>query len=403
VPAAAPLPPLLTRPFLALLVAQASFGFSFASFFLLPKFVITELHAAPSDVGLVMASFGVASIVFIPLVGSWIDRFGRRPFVTAGGCVMFVAALGFLAVDRIGPLIYALRMLQGVGFSMAFISMSTMVTDQAPRERLGQAIGVFGVSILSMHAIAPAIAEEVAERFGWQWVFASAAAAAALCIALSRGLGERPLATHDATGAGLFEVALRPRSLRIVAVVALTGAAFGVMMTYPQPFSLELGRTQVRGFFIAYASAAVAMRLCFGTLADRVGRHRVSIGSLVVYGAAVLSMVWLRPSWLEPIGIVFGSAHGLFYPAFNALAVEPAAPDERGKLMALFNGGFNLGNSGATLTLGFVAERAGYPVVFAIAAAGAFAALILLVLSPEGRRAPVSALPLAAIPVTDPG
>ena len=52
--------------------------------------------------------------------------------------------------------------------------------------------------------------------------------------------------------------------------------------------------------------------------------------------------------------------------------------------MALFNGGFNLGNTGATLTLGFVAERAGYPAVFAIAAAAAFAALVLLVLSPEG-------------------
>ena len=330
-PAAASLPPLLTRRFVALLLAQASFGFSFASFFLLPKFVTTQLHGAPSEIGLVMAAFGVASIVFIPLVGSWIDRLGRRPFVTAGGCVMFVAALGFLAVDRVGPLIYALRMLQGIGFSMAFISMSTMVTDQAPRERLDAAIGVFGVSILSMHAVAPAIAEEVAERFGWSWVFVSAAVAAVLCIALSRGLEERPLATHEATGAGLIEVALRPRSLRIIAVVALTGAAFGVMMTYPQPFSLALGRTHVRGFFVAYASAAVAMRLLFGTLADRVGRHRVSIGSLVVYGAAVLSMMWLRPSWLAPIGVVFAPAHGLLYPAFNALAVEPAAPDERGR------------------------------------------------------------------------
>jgi len=385
------MPGLLTRSFAVLLLAQSSFGFGFSCFFLLPKFVSQELGGSPSEIGLVMAAFGATAIVFIPLVGDWIDRVGRRPFIVAGAIVMTLASLGFLAVDRVGPLLYALRMVQGIAFPAVFIAASTLVTDDAPPEHLGRAIGLFGVSILSMHALAPAVAEEVAGRVGWHAVFWMATASSLVCLASTPFIYDPPHARAAAGGPGILEVMRRPRSLRVGAVVALTGAAFGAMMTYPQPFALALGRSHVRGFFVAYALAAVAVRLGFGGLADRLGRRRVSLGSLVAYGAVVLAMAWLRPSLLEPLGLVFGAAHGLFYPAYNALAVEEAGPGERGKVMALFNGAFNLGSSGATLGLGFVAESFGYPAVFWIAAAGVAGSYALLRASPEGRHAPAAA------------
>jgi MFS family permease len=378
--------PLYTRSFVSLLLAQAAFGYSFSSFFLLPKFVTTELGAGPAQIGLVMAAFGATSVIFIPLVGSLVDRLGRKRFMTSGAILMSITALAFVRVHDVGPLIYLLRGVQGIAFAMTFIASATLVTDQAPPERMGQALGVFGVSMLSMHAIAPAIAEELATRWGWNPVFETAAAAALTCALLTYFVREPAPSPEDGeTLVSLLSVARRPRSLRIAAVVALSGAAFGAMMTYPQPFSLALGRTHVRGFFIAYALAAAFIRLGFGSLPDRLGRDRVSVLALVAYGFAVLAMASLRPWLLEPIGAFFGLAHGLFYPAFNALAVETAGPHERGKVMAIFNGAFNLGNSGATLLLGFLAAAAGYPAVFIVAAAGVFVAVGVLIRSPEGR------------------
>jgi MFS family permease len=390
------MPRLLTRSFVVLLLAQSSFAFGFSSFFLLPKFVTRTLGGSPSQIGLVMASFGATSIVFIPLVGDLIDRFGRRRFIVGGAALMAAVSLGFLAVDRVGPLLYGLRMLQGIAFAMVFISASTLVADDAPPEHLGRAIGLFGVSILSMHALAPAVAEEVAERVGWHAVFFMACASSLVCLASTPLIEERRHAHATADGPGILAVLRRPRSLRVGGVVGLTGAAFGAMMTYPQTFALALGRSQVRGFFVAYAVAAVAVRLGFGGLADRLGRRRVSLGSLVAYGSVVLAMGWLRPALLEPLGFAFGAAHGLFYPAYNALAVEEASASERGKVMALFNGAFNLGNSSATLALGFVAERFGYPSVFWIAGAGVFLSYALLRASPDGRHVPAGATAASA-------
>lgn len=380
------MPGLYTRSFVALVLAQSAFGYAFSSFFLLPKFITTELGAGPDLIGLVMASFGATSIFCIPLVGSLVDRFGRRRFMAAGAVVMAVTALGFLAVREVGPLLLALRALQGVAFSMTFIASSTLATDLAPPERLGQALGVFGVSMLSMHAIAPAIAETVVERASWDAVFVAAAVVSLFC-AVGAAFVREPAAREagDGAAASLLSLARRPRLQRIMIVTALSGAAFGVMMTYPQPFALSLGRENVRGFFIAYAIAAASVRLGFGSAADRLGRDRVSVVSLTAYAAVVLWMAWLRPGWLEPIGAAFGLAHGVFYPAFNALALDAAGPRERGKVMALYNGAFNAGNSCATLSLGFLAASAGYPAVFMTAAAGVLAGVVLLVRSPEGR------------------
>jgi MFS family permease len=311
--------------------------------------------------------------------------------MTAGAFLMAATGVGFLAVHDVGPLVYALRGTQGIAFAMTFIASATLASDLAPPERLGQALGIFGVSMLSMHAIAPAISEELALRSGWDGVFVTAAVAALLCAILTVAVREPPARPGAGEGASFVDVALRPRSLRIAGVIALSGAAFGAMMTYSQPFALALGRSHVRGFFVAYAVAAGVVRLGFGSTADRFGRDRVSLLSLLAYGAVVVGMAGLRGGLLEPMGALFGLAHGLFYPAFNALAVEGSEASERGKVMALFNGSFNVGNSCATLGLGFLAAEAGYPVVFLTAGAGVFLAAILLARSPEGsawRRTP---------------
>ena len=58
-------PRVLTRGFAALLLTQSAFGFSSASFQMLPKFLDRELGADASQIGAVMATFGLASVVAI--------------------------------------------------------------------------------------------------------------------------------------------------------------------------------------------------------------------------------------------------------------------------------------------------------------------------------------------------
>jgi MFS family permease len=369
-------------------VAQAAFGYAFSSFFLLPKFLAVELAAGPAEVGRLGAVCSVATVISMFVAGAWVDRIGRKPLLSAGALVMALASAGFVAVEEMGPLVYLLRLAQALAFSLAYVAGAALTVDRAPPERLGQALGYFGLTMLSMNAVAPAVVESLAASRGWAWAFASAALAALLCLLLSRGISEPPRRRPPAHGdAGIGAVALRRAALRAGLVMLLVGAAFSTMFTYYQLFALELGIEELRVFFIAYSAAAIFVRLGLGGLGDRWGRRRLAIASLLVYGVAVLAMVDLAEIGLAPIAVLFGLAHGLFYPAYSALAAEETPANDRGKLLALLQAWFNVGVAFSCYGLGMLADARGYPVIFAVAAACAFAAWAVVVLSPEGARA----------------
>lgn len=326
-----------------------------------------------------MAVNGAGAVVFLFAMGVLVDRHGRRPFLTGGAVLMTGTCLGFLAVHEMGPLIYVLRLLQGLAFSMAFVAGAALAVDQAPPQRLGQTIGVFGLTMLSMNAIAPVVVEELAVRRGWSLAFAAASVGSLLCAGLSRFLDDGEHRPDRSAGlASLWRVAKRPDQLRSALVISLVGSCFGSLFVFHQLYAIELGMAEVQVFFVAYAAAAVAARLGLGGLGDRFGRQRLASLMLVLYAAGAFGMTALAQVGLAPLGALFGLAHGLFYPAYNAMAVENSPPGERGMRMALFQGWFNAGVAGGSFALGFVAEAHGYPTIFVLSGLGIAVALAVL-------------------------
>src|SRR5262249_40134475 len=147
---------------------------NFASFFLLPLH-IRALGGSERTVGLVMGTGGLAGVVSVFVVGPLLDRFGRRIFLRGGMVAMTFAALGFLDVDRIGPAVYLLRTAQGLAFAASFNAASTLAVELAPAAERAAALGIFGVSTLVTHAIAPALGEQVVALGGFHALFVVAA------------------------------------------------------------------------------------------------------------------------------------------------------------------------------------------------------------------------------------
>ena len=382
---AAPAVHLLSRRFTALLVANVCFGYAFSSFFLLPKFMDTVLGAGPAEVGWVTFAHGATIVTVLPLLGAAVDRYGRCRFLTAGALVMAVASAGYILVASHGPLLIGLRMVQALGFSLVFAAGGALAVDLAPAGRLGQAIGLYGLSFLTMNAVATASAELLAERLGWNAAFGAAASGALLCALLSLRISEPERANDDqGNGRGLVGVAARSSTLRCLLIVAVAGSAMIAVFTFYQLYAAQLGIRRVSGFFIGYAVTAVVMRGVLGQWMDRIGNHRAALAALACYGPAVLATIWLDRLGLTLVGVGLGLAHSVFYPSFNAVAVATVLPSERGKLMALFQAAFQLGTSAGGLW-GLLAAREGYPAVFRAAALGLLLAFLMFAASPEGR------------------
>ena len=385
-----PLPRVWTRAFLTVVTTQMAFGYASSTFLLLPKYLATELHATASQIGHVVAVTGLGAVAAIPFVGVAIDRVGRKPLVVLGCVLTALYAFAWLGVHQLGSLIDALQVLGGVAFMIAFNAAGTLVADQAPPERLGQAIGIFGASNMVMSAIAPAVAELLAVQVGWHAAFGLAGGVALLALALSQRIVETrspargPLPPPASrTGLGLRPTfTLLRRQLPHSIAMTTCGAAYGAVSTFYQPYVIAQGATHVSSFFVGFTIAAVSVRLLFGSLPDRIGRRRASIGSYVGFAVMVLVMTKLTPATLLPFGFLFGCAHGIFYPSLSAMCVEQASASERGRVMTLVMGSFRLGNVLSAVALGWVAELHGYRTAFVLASIASFMGVAALFATP---------------------
>jgi MFS family permease len=232
-----------------------------------------------------------------------------------------------------------------------------------------------------MNAVAPAVAEPVGARYGFAWVFALSGVAALLGAMLSRRLpGSTP--RPEGTARPPF-----PRHLIVVLIaLAITGAGFHVVMAFLAPLALSRGVGTVSGFFVAYTLAALAMRTVGVALTDRLGLQRSALAGIFAYGVAIgavaavgtLSLVWL--------GLAFGLAHGVLFPALMALLFHEVPPGERARFAAFSNGVLSLG----MLTVsgfGQLANRAGLATVFV--ATGALVACCAPLLALGALKRPI--------------
>lgn len=357
-------------------VAVANFFFflTFASFFLLPLHV-RALGGSERTVGFVMGTAGLSGLASVLVVGPLLDRFGRRPFLLGGFAAMATVAAAFLAVDRIGPGIFVLRALQGLAFAAAFNAASTLAVELAPPERRAAALGVFGISTLTTHAIAPALGEQIVQRGGFAALFVVAAVCSVIAVAIAWSV---PEGTHHASTSAA-RVDLPPMLRRAIVTVGCSGVAFGSVITFVPTFVHAAHLGGVSTFFLSYTAAAVLVRLGGGGLGDRFGRRRVARPALVLLAASIGTLAAVHSPWaLAVVGLVFGAAQGIAYPTLNAFTVDHAGAGQLGRVQALFNGAFNLGVTLGSVALGNVVDAFGHRPMFVCAAATALAGVVIL-------------------------
>lgn len=375
---------LLTGPFLRLTVANFLFFMTFATFFLLPV-RIRQLGGSDGQVGLVMGMNGVAGLAGVFLVGALIDRVGCRVFLRAGMVGMAVLALAFSRVEAVGPLMMLLRALQGLAFAAGFNASSTLAAAFAPPERRANALGLFGVSTLATHALAPTIGERIYGAYGFPALFALASLFALAGLGIAWSLPE-PRSAHAGDRAAPRS-RLSPPLRSALLVTGLCGLAFGAVMTFVPTFALDERLGPVATFFLSYTSAAILVRVGAGRIADDVGVGRMIPPAIALLSAAIASLCLVHSRLaLGLSGVAFGLAQGVVYPTLNAYSVGLAPQGELGRVQAFFNGAFNVGVTSGSLALGAVAHAFGHRATFAAASTTALLALLAFLGGTRTRR-----------------
>jgi MFS family permease len=348
--------------FRQLLLFQMAFGYAYSALLLVPKFATVTLGASPSEVGTLAACPVVASFLCAPLCGVWLDRGGHRRAMITGSLALAVSVAPFGYLHEIGPLVYALRLLHGLGNTLIVGGAAVYVARLVPAGHHGRAFGTAGAASLMMNALASSATERLADAFGWGLAYQVAGAISLVMLGLALWQPAVAERCDAAPVSGSDQRVARRRAAGIATVAA--GAGFGMLVTFTQPYAIARGATHVASLFVGYTTTALLVRLGLGGAVDRWGRQRAALVALSIYALTVALASALGPGTLFVLGLGFGVAHGLAWPALTALAVENAPVGRVGSALTHTQALFAAGTMLAVWIGGQLVSAYGYPLAF---------------------------------------
>jgi len=138
--------------FFTLVVVMMGFGMVIP---ILP-FYIDNMGASGSDLGLLMATFGLMQFLFAPIWGSLSDRYGRKPLLILGVVGNGIAMLFFGLSTQLWML-FASRALSGLLSSATLPTAMAYIGDSTAEEDRGGGMGVVGAAMGMGMVIGPGI------------------------------------------------------------------------------------------------------------------------------------------------------------------------------------------------------------------------------------------------------
>lgn len=390
-PGAPPVPESIwTRNFL--LVSFANFG-NFASFYLLlatlPLYIVS-VGGTEAEAGAIMGVFALSALVMRPVIGSLVDRTGRKPLLVLSLAGMAVSSLLYLPATAIWAL-FLVRVLHGTAFAATSTSASTYMSELLPPRRRAEGVGFYGMFTNLALAIGPWLSLLLAQAAGFPPVFlvsASVATAGVVCaLLLAPQHVARPAGPPRAWWRSLYSTA----AARPALVLLCFGVAYAAQVSFLPLYAVGQG-IDPGPYFTVYAIALIASRGIAGRVADRFGRSIAIVPGLLLASVAMaLIALASNPVGLIVAGLVYALAFALVTPALNAIVVDTTRPAERGSALATFSSAMDIGIALGSFLWGWVVALAGFNLLYVLAALAPLAGLLAYLLVVRRHATPLPA------------
>ena len=357
----------------------------------LPVFV-RSFDVGITAASLVISVFALSRLLFAPVSGRIVGRFGELPAYLVGLGIVAVST-GACAFATAYWQLIALRLLGGIGSTMFTVSALSLLIRLAPPSMRGRASSLWATGFLLGNIVGPLV--------GGGLVVISLRApflVYAVVLVLVVGLTGPLLRDRPAEGAAAaapspparFRDALRHPAYRaaLVAGFANGWTVFGVRVALVPLLVVEVLRQPESWSGVALAAFAAGNAITLvltGRITDRIGRRPPILLGLAVAGLATgaLGFVTAPPLFLA-VSLVAGMGSGLVNPPLNAAVADVIGSRARGgTVLAGFQMAADTGAIIGPVLAGALAEAVGFPAAFALTAAVTLVALAFWSRAPE--------------------
>ena len=169
----------------ALCLMGASFFFMFSTMLVTPLIngYSSALGAHEVFAGIVTGSMSIIALILRPLAGNLSDHISKYRLSVIGSVLIFIGVVGY-CISPTSQLLLLFRLVNGVGFVLATVCMTTWLSLVVPREHVGEAMGMYGLMNALAMAVAPAIGIALYNVIGYRETFVLGAVAALLVFFL---------------------------------------------------------------------------------------------------------------------------------------------------------------------------------------------------------------------------
>lgn len=379
-----PAPSLFTRDFTLLCLVTLSYFFSFFFFFPTLPFYVKHLGGQESDAGLLIGVSSLVAFSLRPLVGRWIDRYGRVLLMNIG--IGLFACTAFLHVWTVSlSALLVLRVLYGLALGCFTTAASAYLADVAPLARRGEAASYWGLASplamgiipplalglmrsRSLHptetyvvSVLPGFSTAVASTENFTLLFLTAGSIAAVACVLSYGMHERYIPTPTAPRPSLFaREALLPMMVNMFVYLTFTSYT-----TFLPLYARTLGMGNAGWLYSTYAVALLSTRFFAARVGDQHGRAAVILPGLASALLGLLVLAFAPITQLLYLGVgLYGLGFGLAQPGLSAFTIDRLTPERRGIGMSTFGQGVELGMGLGGILMGFIATHAGFTAMY---------------------------------------
>ncbi|MCS7261665.1 MAG: MFS transporter [Anaerolineae bacterium] len=327
--------------------------------------------------GMAFSSQALTMALASPIWGALSDRYGRKLMLERamfGGAVL----LGLMAFVRSAEELALLRALQGL-ITGTISAANALVAGEAPRERIGYAMGLLQVGFWAGVAVGPLVGGALADLAGFRMPFLVTGALLFLSgLLIWLGVQEQFKPAASAIGrsvgflSGWRELLCRP-GIKVCYILRFTATVGQTLIQPVAPLFIQalLSSGAPVGTFTGVtvgltSASSIGSALYLGRLGDRIGQRRVLHASLLAAALLYLLQSCVTNAWqFFVLQMLSGATLGGVVPTLSALLARYGRHGEEGNLYGLDNSISSAARAAAPILGAGIAMAGGLRATFA--------------------------------------
>ncbi|MCQ1537620.1 MFS transporter [Methanocalculus taiwanensis] len=348
---------------------------------LLPYYA-DALGATGIGIGLIFSGFALSRAVFMPLIGRYSDRKGRKYFILIGLGLFAILSVAYIFASSVAGLTL-IRIAHGFASAMVVPVAMAYVADFSPPGKEGIDMGSFNASLFLGLGCGPLIGGAVLDSVGIEMVFLLMAALSGLAFVICLAfLPEAPTLHRKRSSIRLAAGSIHMKPILFFRIMnAYANGTFMVFLPVIAIFWFHLTAFE-SGIIISMSILATGfLQRTFGGFADRFSKT-----GLIVIGTVIVSLCLIIIPFssgffgLFVVSFILGIGSALAIPASTAVVVIAGREFGQGACMGAFNTAMSVGMVTAPIISGHLMDildiRALFEIAGAISLLSAFLFLI---------------------------